>query len=63
MKSAMQERKRIHLIIFVFARNWLHETDEKLMRLFTQHFIDTIHEISAAVITHCEFIAEEAREK
>ena len=54
IKSAMQGRRGIHLIIFVFNYDRQHAIAEKFMNLFTKHFNDTIHDISAAVITHCD---------
>ena len=63
VKSAMQDKKDIHLIIFVFSMDMQAENTGKLLRTLNKYFNELLYTISAAVITHCEDFNANMREK
>ena len=62
IKLAMRDRKQIHLVIFTFRFREYYDRDKKQWALFIKNFKDTIYNVSAAVITHCDDYKDESKE-
>ena len=64
IKSAMEDEKLIHLVIFVFKKDDCFNNDtQHWSKLFLDHFTSSLFDISAVVITHCgNDLAEEIEE-
>ena len=62
IRFIMQDRKQIHLVIFTFKLNEYFDHDKKQWDLFVKSFRDTIYNISAAVITHCDNYTDDAKQ-
>ena len=65
LKKHMRERayEGINLIVFVFKRGRFSEEENRVFRIISQNFKDLVKECSCLVITNCDGLNEDAREK
>ena len=63
MKKYTVDTKTINLVLYVIKKGRFDESDKRIFSLFKKSFTDKIKNVTTLVVTHCELMKDEQREK